>query len=395
MSDQPRQSASTTNTTTRVLISGASIASPALAYWLDRYGFQVTVVEKAEGVRSGGREVDFKGPVHLGVLEKMGILDAVRQAQVPSEDGVLVDANGRVIARFPGRFAGGELNVPRGDLANILYGLTADRCEYLFDETIVSLEQDYCGVDVSFRRAPPRRFDLVIGADGMHSNVRRLAFGPEQAFVKHLGYHYALADLGIGQEHEAYNEPGRALVLGGKAPALFVFASAPFDGARDDIDAQKRFLSDAYQGGRWRIPEVIAKLPNAVDFYMDSISRVLMDRYVNGRVVLVGDAAYGNTLGGFGTGLALVAAYVLAGELSRTRGQNGTTLALTRYEAVYRRYSAVSQQINAGRIMAPATRWGLRARNLLVSAMARFEPIIKLVERPARSLKLKDYDRAA
>lgn len=395
MTDEPRKSSSEGSGPMRVLISGASIAGPALAYWLDRYGFQVTVVEKADGVRPGGREVDFKGPVHLGVLERMGILVAVRRAQVPSEDGVIVDAEGRAIARFPGRFAGGELNVPRGDLANILYGLTAERCEYLFDDTIVSLEQDDGGVDVTFRRAAPRRFDLVIGADGIHSNVRRLAFGPECAFVKHLGYHYALADLGIGQEHQAYNEPGRALVLGGKAPALFVFASEPYEGARDDIDEQKRFLGDAYRGGGWRIPEVIAKLPDATDFYMDSISRVSMDRYANGRVVLVGDAAYGNTLGGFGTGLALVAAYVLAGELNRARGPNGAALALTRYEAVYRRYSAISQQINAGHIMAPATRWGLRARNLLFSAMARFEPVIKLVERPARDLKLEDYDRSA
>lgn len=215
MSDQPQRPSPSTNGVKRVLISGASIAGPALAYWLNRYGFKVTVVEKADAVRPGGREVDFKGPIHLSVLERMGILEAVRRAQVPSEDGVLVNADGRAIARFPGRFAGGEINVPRGDLANILYELTANRCEYLFDDTITSIDQNEHGVDVSFHRAAPRRFDLVIGADGIHSNVRRLAFGPEQAFVKHLGYHYALADLGIGQEHEAYNEPGRALVLGG------------------------------------------------------------------------------------------------------------------------------------------------------------------------------------
>lgn len=357
----------------------------------------MTVVEKADAVRPGGREVDFKGPVQLSVLKRMGILEAVRRAQVPSEDGVLVNADGRAIARFPGRFAGGEINVPRGDLANILYELTANRCEYLFGDTITSIDQNEHGVDVSFHRAAPRRFDLVIGADGIYSNVRRLAFGPEQAFVKHLGYHYALADLGIGQEHEAYNEPGRALVLGGGGggAALLVFASAPFEGGRDDVEAQKRFLTDAYRGGRWRIPEVIAKLPDAKHFYMDSISRVSMDRYAKGRVVLVGDAAYGNTLGDFGTGLALVAAYILAGELHRVSGANGAALALTRYEAIYRRYSAVSQQINAGHIMAPATYWGLCVRNLLFSAMARFEPIIKLVERPARNLKLEDYSQAA
>jgi 2-polyprenyl-6-methoxyphenol hydroxylase-like FAD-dependent oxidoreductase len=374
----------------RILISGASIVGPALAFWLHRYGFDVTVVEKAEAIRPGGQAVDFKGPIHLNVLERMGILQAVRAASVPSEDGAIVNAAGRRIGTTPGRFAGGEINVPRGDLAAILHGLTADRCDYRFGDTITSLDQGSDDVSVSFARAAPERFNLVIGADGIHSNVRRLAFGPEADYVNHLGYHYALVGLPAGDEDAMYNEPGRMAALGGtKAPAWFVFASDPMPGRRDDTGAQKRFLIDAYRGAGWRVPELMAGVPDAQEFYLDAISRVTIDRYAAGRVALVGDAAYGNALGGFGTGLAIVGAYVLAGELSRA-GEDHTA-AFAAYEAKYRGYASVSQKVNAGRLMAPGTRLGIKARNLLFSSLAVVGPLMKLVDRPASNLKLEEY----
>jgi len=154
----------------RVLISGASIAGPALAFWLHRYGFEVTVVEKAWEVRNGGQAVDFKGPTHRAVLQKMASVT-------------------------PGAFSGGEINIPRGDLARILYDLTSDSCDYVFGDSIISLTETGSGVDVAFAQGAPRTFDIVIGADGIHANVRTLAFGPESNYVRHLGYYYVLADL--------------------------------------------------------------------------------------------------------------------------------------------------------------------------------------------------------
>ena len=200
---------------TRVLISGASIGGPALAYWLHRYGFDVTVVEKAHEVRGGGQAVDFKGPIHMSVLRRMGVLDAVREASEPNPDGAIVNAAGRRIGTVPGAFGGGELNIPRGDLARILYGLTADTVEYVFDDSIAALTETVDAVEVAFVHGAPRRFDVVIGADGMHSNVRRLAFGPESDYVRHLGYSYVLADLDGGDDDVLYNEPGRMAALGG------------------------------------------------------------------------------------------------------------------------------------------------------------------------------------
>ena len=375
---------------TRVLISGASIAGPALAFWLHRYGFDVTVVEKAPEVRPGGQAVDFKGPTHRSVLQKMGILDAVRQVSVADNDGAIVNAAGRRIGVVPGAFSGGEINIPRGDLARILQDLTAQSCEYVFGDSITSLTETAEGIDVTFEQGAPRSFDIVVGADGIHSNVRRLAFGPESDYVKHLGYYYVLADLDAGDDDVLYNEPGRMAGLGGsKAPAFFVFASDPLPGPRDDVDAQKKQVMDAYRGGRWRLPELMARIPGAQDFYMDSISRVSTDHYARGRVVLLGDSAYGNALGGFGTGLAMVGAYVLAGELHRAGSD--FAVAFAQYEAKYRDYASVSQKINAGRLLAPRSRPGIVGRNLLFTALKLCGPLMRVVDSPAKNITLEEY----
>jgi 2-polyprenyl-6-methoxyphenol hydroxylase-like FAD-dependent oxidoreductase len=155
-----------------------------------------------------------------------------------------------------------------------------------------------------------------------------------------------------------YNKPGRMAATGGpKAPAFFVFASGPLDYERANVEQQKKLLIDAYRGAAWKIPELLEQIPNAKEFYLDSISRVTIDRYASGRVVLLGDAAYGNALGGFGTGLAIVGAYVLAGELLWANGDYQR--AYGQYEAKFRDYAKVSQKGNAGRLLAPATRLGL------------------------------------
>ncbi|MDO9377771.1 MAG: FAD-dependent monooxygenase [Nocardioidaceae bacterium] len=378
----------------RVLISGASIAGPATAYWLHRYGFEVTVVEKAAAIRAGGQAVDFKGPIHHTVLARMGILDRVRAAHVPNADGITVDARGRRVGTIPGEFAGGEINVPRGDLARLLHELTADQVTYLFGDTITSLSETDDAVDVTFAHADPQSFDLVIGADGMHSQVRSLAFGPERDYVRHLGYYYVLAGLDTGDDDVMYNEPGRMAAVGSaKAPAFFVFASDQLPPARDDVALQKRQAVEALSGGRWRMPELVAQIPEAAEFYMDSISRATLDDYSRGRVALVGDAAYGNALGGFGTGLALVGAYVLAGELARARGDHRR--AFDAYQLAIGDYASISQKINAGRLMAPASRPGIVLRNLLFSSLSLVGPLMKLIDKPATNIELEDYSACA
>ena len=265
-------------------------------------------------------------------------------------------------------------------------------CEYVYGDSITSLTETGDGMHVTFERAAPRTFDLVVGADGIHSAVRRLAFGPERDYVEHLGYYYALADLGVDGEPEMYNEPGRMVAIGGtKSPAFFVFASGELSYDRYDTAAMSRVLADAYRGGGWRIPELIARLPHADDVYLDSISRMAMDGYSRGRVALLGDAAYGNTLGGFGTGLAVVGAYVLAGELNRAGGDH--TVAFDRYTAAFRRYAAVSRKGNAGGFLAPRTKLGLRARNLMLRSGGLMGAMMKVTDRFANDIDLPDYAR--
>jgi 2-polyprenyl-6-methoxyphenol hydroxylase-like FAD-dependent oxidoreductase len=379
-----------------VLISGASIAGPSLAHWLSRHGCAVTVVEKAPALRAGGQAVDFKGAAHLAVLERMGILAEVRRLQTGGTDQTVVDADGRALAVIPGEFTGGDVEILRGDLAALLYERTSADCEYVFGDSITSLTETAGGVHVTFERGAPRTFDLVVGADGIHSNVRRLAFGPEADHVRFLGHYYALADLGPGFDPGTgpggamYNEPGRMAALGGpKSPAFFVFASGPLDYDRYDTEAQKRILAEAYRGAGWRVPELVAALPGARDLYLDSISRVEIDRYAEGRVVLLGDAAYGNTLGGFGTGLAVVGAYVLAGELAAAGGDHRT--AFRRYEEMLRGYAKTARGTGAGSFLAPATRRRIRMRNRMFRHRLLLKATLKMIDWFATDIDLPDY----
>lgn len=373
-----------------ILISGASIAGPSLALWLARDGHTVTVVEKAPEPRTGGQAVDFKGATHRTVLERMGILDDVLARQTGGADQTVVDATGRPLAVIPGEFTGGDIEIRRGDLAAILYERTRNTCEYVFGDSVTSLTDTGSGVHVTFDRSAPRTFDLVVGADGIHSNVRRLAFGPERDFVHYLGHHYALATLDTTGDGLMYNEPGRMVALGGpKAQSFFVFASGELSYDRHDAEQQKKLLVDAYRGGGWRVPEVLAAIPAATDLFLDSVSRVVVADYAKGRVVLLGDAAHGNTLGGFGTGLAVVGAYVLAGELLR----GGHEAAFRRYTELMRGYAKVNKNANAGPFLAPRTRRGIRMRNWVFQRSFLFRPMMWLTDRFATDIDLPDHVR--
>ena len=178
-----------------ILISGASVAGPALAYWLSRYGFHPTVVERAPQLRGGGYAVDFRGAAHLSVLAKMGILDAVKARQTHLSATTIVDQQDRPVAQMPAHVFAGDVEILRGDLAEILYEATRDTTEYVFGDSISELGEHPGGVDVTFEHAPPRTFSLVIGADGLHSNVRRLAFGEDDRFIEDLGLYVSIFSM--------------------------------------------------------------------------------------------------------------------------------------------------------------------------------------------------------
>ncbi|ONI68504.1 FAD-dependent oxidoreductase [Kribbella sp. ALI-6-A] len=378
-----------------VLISGASIAGPALAYWLSRYGFDVTVVERAPELRRGGQAVDFKGRTHLVVLERMGLLDELQRRRTGTTDTVLVDEHDHELAVISGEFTGGDLEILRGDLSEILYERTAERCEYLFGDSISALTDFDDGVRVAFEHGPDRTFDLVIGADGIHSRVRGLVFGPERDFVKHLGHYYCVAGANPGGSAErqvarGHNVPGKLAVTGGsKGQQFYLFASSELGHGRDDVQAQRDILRTVYADVGWQVPRMLDELDGFADFYLDSLSQVRLDgHYTRGRVALVGDSAYGNTLGGFGTGLAIVGAYVLAGELALAEGNH--LAAYPRYDRIMKRYAKIAGNGNTGRFLAPGTATGIRLRNWFLGSRM-FLLMTKYTDKAANDIDLRDY----
>ena len=363
-----------------VLISGAGIAGPTLAYWLARHRFRPTVVERAAILRSSGSPVDVRGRA-VDVAERMGVMARIRDAGTDRTGMSFVNATGRrvggVNTRALQQAAGSrEVELPRGDLASILYQASRDHAEFLFGDAIVALGHDEHGVRVTFDRAHPRRFDLVIGADGLHSAVRRLAFGPEPDFVQHLGLYVATMRLdgldglieGGGREVVMYNTPGRAVAIHpsrGHALAFFAFRSpaVPNFDYRDTAQ-HKRLLAAAFADAGWRMPELLKRVQAADDLYFDSVSQVRVRPWWHGRVALVGDAASCVSLFGDGSSLAVAGAFTLAEELAASPGDH--RLAFRRYEASHRRLVDPRQRgiARGASLLIPATRLGILARNL-------------------------------
>lgn len=315
---------------TEVLVSGASVAGAATAFWLGRHGFSVTVVERHRGPRSGGQAIDVRGPA-LTVLERMGLLGAAQKRRTQIQGSSVVDRDGNELSRdTESTPTGGPIDSPniellRDDLVGLLYGASQWTAEYVFDDTIVAMQDDGAAVHVTFERAAPRSFDLVIGADGLHSNVRRLVFGPEEDFIERLGTHAAIftvpnfLDLDYWQTWH-YGDATMAGVYSARnnteARAMVGFMDADLRIDYRDTEAQLAELERRMAGDGWVRPQLLDYMRTAPDFYFDEMSQIKMDRWSRGRVALVGDAGYCcSPLSGQGTSVALLGAYILAGEL--------------------------------------------------------------------------------
>jgi 2-polyprenyl-6-methoxyphenol hydroxylase-like FAD-dependent oxidoreductase len=345
----------------RVLVSGASVSGLTVSYWLARYGFNVTIVERASHLRPGGQALDVRGPA-LTVAERMGVLTTLRENATKLTGFSMVDADGNEIHRSEdrtltgGRFDSDDVEIMRDDLCRVLFEAVS-HVEYLFDDSITSLTQEVSGVEVTFERAAPRRFDLVVGADGLHSRVRRLAFGPEEQFLRRLGNSYVAVFgmpnfLGLERWEVMFQDDRAdigamvmALSKNANARAYVGFtAKEPIVYDHRDIDAQKRLMADRLSDGGWVLPQLREHMMAAPDFHFDSISQIRMDGWSRGRVVLVGDAGYSVALAsGQGTSVAMVGAYVLAGELATHKEDLARGIAS--YENELRDYVDRNQQI--------------------------------------------------
>jgi 2-polyprenyl-6-methoxyphenol hydroxylase-like FAD-dependent oxidoreductase len=392
----------------RVAISGAGIAGPSLAYWLERSGHQVVLIEKAPQFRTGGYAVDFWG-VGYTVAERMGILPEVRAHGYTVREVRAVDECGRTVGGFSTAFLlqsmkGRFTTVPRGDLAAAIYRTIENRVETLFGHSMSAVDERASGVLVSFEHGAAREFDLVIGADGLHSAVRDLVFGPERQFEKPFGYRVAVFEVeGYRPRDElvfvTYTTPGRQVgrfaLRGDRTGFSFLFTSERMAGPEPlNVEERKAVLRQVFGDAGWECPQILQAMDRVRDVYYDRVSQIRMDCWSKGRVMLIGDAAACvSLLAGEGAGLAMTEAYVLAGELNRA-GHD--------YQAAYRRYEQMLRPFVEGRqksaryfasAFVPKTRVGLWLRNQVTKLMA-FPPLAHyFIERQLRDdFDLPNYD---
>ena len=351
-----------------VLVSGASVAGITTAYWLRRHGFAPTVVERAPALRPGGQALDVRG-VALDVLERMGLLGEARELRTRMKGMSMVDGGGRElwrsteVALSSGRLDGEDIELLRDDLTGLLYEHTRSDVEFVFGDTLTALTLDEHGAHAEFAHGAPRTFDLVVGADGLRSTTRRLAFGSVDTHLRHLGQHVAvfssenflkLEDWQVWMQHEGsgycvYPARGNA-----ELRTTIGFTS---EGREEydyrDTEAQKALLTERLAGLGGDVPRLLEAMREAPDFYFDAMAQVKMDSWVTHRAALVGDAGYcPSPLSGQGSSLALTGAYVLADELGREGESGDLDAALARYDARMRPFVEANQALateNPGR----------------------------------------------
>lgn len=398
-----------------ILISGAGLAGPALAFWLHRYGYRVTVVERTPELRGGGHVVDIRGTARQ-VAERMGIVPEVRKAHTGARAMAFVDRRGKRVATLSTDVFGdsggpvAEMAILRSDLARILYEATRDDVEYVFGDSIAAVAQDDDGVAVAFEKGASRRYDLLVGADGVHSNVRRLVFGPEERYLHDLGCYVALFSTPTDVDLDgcqlmytmpgSHGRPGKTAALypqhtPGRALAGFFLRSEPLEFARGDVEARKRLVHRAFDGEGWEIPRILPAIWDAADFYFDRVSQVRVDSWSRRRTVLLGDSGYcASPMSGIGTSLALVGAYVLAGELAEADGDHRRAYAA--YEREMREFVASAHEFARGAgdggLMpeSPAQLW-LRNQSVRVLPYLPRGLVSRGMDKLAHLVDLKDY----
>ncbi|MGW1598893.1 FAD-dependent monooxygenase [Streptomyces sp. NPDC002343] len=379
-----------------VLISGGGVSGPALAYWLHRSGCAVTVVEKAGAPRDAGYPVDIRGTA-LEVVRRMGVLRRLRDAHIDSRRVTFLHADGSEMASLTphtvtGGAGGRDLEVRRGDLTAILYAAVRDDVEFLFDDSIDALDQSGQGVDVTFRSGRRRTFDLMVGADGMHSHTRERLFGPEEQFHRYLGYCFALFTMpntfGLSREVVLWNTPGKAAALYavGDNDEVHAFLNfhqpQPPAGALHSPDAQRDLVATAFAGAGWEVAGMVSAMRDADDLFFDTAGQIRMPHWSSGRVALVGDAAYAPSfLTGQGTSLALAGAYMLANALATHQDH---TAAFAGYERGMREFAAMNQALaeNGAATLFPVTARALEQRNTMLRDLLTMPPA---TARPAHS----------
>jgi 2-polyprenyl-6-methoxyphenol hydroxylase-like FAD-dependent oxidoreductase len=367
----------------RVLVSGAGIAGCCIAWWLHRYGYDVTVVEQAQQAREGGYVIDFWG-LGYDVAEKMGLLDELRASDLHVHEFRIVDSGGRKVSGIDQRAIqdvarGRMMSLQRSAVALGLYRAVADNVTVRFNDSLADLRDTPEGVEATFRAGTADRYDLVIGADGLHSTVRRLMFGDQPRFERFLGYHVAaFSARGYGHHdphvYVTYGEPGRQIwrISLPDESTVFLLVFAETDALAvpaHDVARQKDILAHRYAGGGWETGEMLDALAASDDLYFDRVSQIVMPRWTAGHIALIGDAcACPSLLAGEGSAMAMAEAYTLAGELHAAGADPAP--AFQAYEQRLKPYVERKQKGARGfaASFVPRTAIGLWLRNVSINA---------------------------
>ncbi|WP_405167700.1 FAD-dependent monooxygenase [Nocardia sp. NBC_01499] len=399
------------STATRILIAGGGIGGNAVALQLLRAGIRATVVERAEAPRPGGQAVDLRGP-SCEVAERMGLMPGIRKYQLDERGMKFVDAAGREVLRMPtemfdGKGGVAEIELTRGDFNQVLLDALAEAggVDYRYGEWITDIQQDETGVDVTFAAGSAQRFDLVIGADGLHSGTRRMVFGPTEQFSTYLGGYMSFFTMPSPEDVEnnwftlhslvgATNIGLRPDLDPATAKALVTIRTDADPALRRDVSAQQELIRQRLAGGGWEAATITDAMSAATDFYFDELARIDMPTWSKGRVVLLGDAGYcGSPLSGNGTAMALIGAYVLAGEIAAHAGD--PEQALARYEEVLRPFVAKAQELQPGGLKAitPKTAFAIRAGQTVSKLMTSkvMKPVMMKMLTKTESYDLPDY----
>lgn len=354
----------------KVLISGASIAGLTLAYWLNYFGYKVTLVEVSNGLRKGGSPIDVRGNA-LKVAKKMGIHQKIKANEfksalemVNSENETIMDFSINDRPEYKE-----DIEIQRDDLMGILYEtIPKDKVKFYFENRIVELIQDKEKIDVTFKDGNNEYFDFVFGADGIHSGVRKIVFGREEEFSEFYGEYYALAEIPTIKPNRAtvgsmYNEPGKMAMLfpfKNTVGSFLVFKSPILDWDYKNVEQHKQLLKANFKSKSWRIPEILEALLQSENLFFDEVYQIHMSAWSKGRVALVGDAAYAASFHtGMGTSLAIDGAYRLAKEL-HLNGSYKT--AFDNYYKMYKPYTEEMQErITRGlKYLVPETEKGIQ-----------------------------------
>jgi len=389
-----------------ILISGAGIAGTTLAFWLKKFGFNPTIIESSPKLREGGYAIDFMGAGY-DVAEKMEIISALKAVDINFSELVFVDSNdkkkGSMNYQKIKKFLNGRaLTLLRSDLAKVIYQNLGEDVEIIFGDTITSIDQNEKGISVTLQSGKTRNFDLLVGADGLHSKVRNLVFGDEAQFEKYYGYYtssFTIDNFSIGDNaFSMYNVPCKQVAVysknENKTTTFFIFTSPEkLSYQHSDIGKQKEILKAEFENSGWKCKELLSQIASTKDFYFDRVSQIKMDNWHKGRIALVGDAGYcPSLLSGKGSTLAMVGAYILAGELKQANGDYKT--AFKQYELMFKPFMEKRQKAaqSFAKSFIPKSNFGIWLRNKVFRLMSVsiFSKLF-LSQFKDSELKLKEY----